>query len=627
MNPLAFGQMDCHEFVVSPAIASKDYINGMVEICTNREIDLLIPGTDDDLLCLAIERDRFENIGTRLLAADVDLITTCRNKESLPKNLPGFDHLFATTWTKSSWEHSDLYFPLISKPKDGSGSIGIKIIRSHEEIEQLDPSDILQELLVPSSGDEHHPHFMEQVAKGVNIQVAEISVQYVTGPSGQLLGKMASRNRLKSGVPIEIEVLDTPELWQTLDPLYQHLRKRGLSGPINMQGRFTDKGFKLFEMNPRFTGITGLRAMLGFNEVESCVAHWLKISGACRNLLVNQRKIGVRQVTDKAVDQSKFKDRTTLKVESNEVKKVILLTGSTGYLGRSLAPLLKEEQWIELWTLDRDREKAASYIGSNGNCYNIEDYQQGTLQLGRVDILIHAAFSRPHYATDQIAASLAFTSDLFNSAAKHQIPAILNISSQSVYGNNISPPWIEETPVDPKTAYGQAKYGAELLCGSVHSQYPHLKCCSLRVATLAGGTAGLVEVEVISRLVKQVMRGEKIIIEGGHQTIARLHLKDAAEAIVKMLRNPLDSWRPVYCLGPDSRYKLLDVANEIVRIGIIRGYNTVLELRPTNEKDSLIREEWMESELFYQEIDWRPRKSLRDLIISYYCYYEDNIQN
>jgi hypothetical protein len=40
---------------------------------------------------------------------------------------------------------------------------------------------------------------------------------------------------------------------------------------------FCVDGFKIFEMNARFTGITGLRALMGFNEVAICIEKWLKI--------------------------------------------------------------------------------------------------------------------------------------------------------------------------------------------------------------------------------------------------------------------------------------------------------------------------------------------------------------
>ena len=39
-------------------------------------------------------------------------------------------------------------------------------------------------------------------------------------------------------------------------------------GAINIQGRMTAQGFRVFEINPRFSGTTSIRAMMGYNEPD-----------------------------------------------------------------------------------------------------------------------------------------------------------------------------------------------------------------------------------------------------------------------------------------------------------------------------------------------------------------------
>ncbi len=43
------------------------------------------------------------------------------------------------------------------------------------------------------------------------------------------------------------------------------------TGPINVQGRNTSKGFYVFEINPRFSSTTIMRAIVGFNEVDMMI--------------------------------------------------------------------------------------------------------------------------------------------------------------------------------------------------------------------------------------------------------------------------------------------------------------------------------------------------------------------
>ena len=42
----------------------------------------------------------------------------------------------------------------------------------------------------------------------------------------------------------------------------------GVKGPLNIQCRFVDGEIKVYEINPRFSGTTSIRAMMGFNEPE-----------------------------------------------------------------------------------------------------------------------------------------------------------------------------------------------------------------------------------------------------------------------------------------------------------------------------------------------------------------------
>jgi carbamoyl-phosphate synthase large subunit len=42
----------------------------------------------------------------------------------------------------------------------------------------------------------------------------------------------------------------------------------GARGPLNIQCRLVDGAVNVFEINPRFSGTTSLRAMVGFNEPD-----------------------------------------------------------------------------------------------------------------------------------------------------------------------------------------------------------------------------------------------------------------------------------------------------------------------------------------------------------------------
>jgi carbamoyl-phosphate synthase large subunit len=49
----------------------------------------------------------------------------------------------------------------------------------------------------------------------------------------------------------------------------------GSQGPLNIQCRLVDGKVRIFEINPRYSGTTSLRAMVGFNEPDLMIRHHL----------------------------------------------------------------------------------------------------------------------------------------------------------------------------------------------------------------------------------------------------------------------------------------------------------------------------------------------------------------
>jgi len=61
------------------------------------------------------------------------------------------------------------------------------------------------------------------------------------------------------------EFQDFPEVRQQCERIAGAL---GAKGPINIQCRVVDGKVRVFEINPRFSGTTSLRAMMGYNEPD-----------------------------------------------------------------------------------------------------------------------------------------------------------------------------------------------------------------------------------------------------------------------------------------------------------------------------------------------------------------------
>lgn len=116
-------------------VAMKDpqYINNLLQICMDDHIDLLIPTIDTDLLVLSENKEKFENIGTRVMISDPDKIRICRDKNKTSKFF--VDCGLHAPMPVNDWRVYNAGYPAFIKPKDGSSSINAYKVENKEELE------------------------------------------------------------------------------------------------------------------------------------------------------------------------------------------------------------------------------------------------------------------------------------------------------------------------------------------------------------------------------------------------------------------------------------------------------------------------------------------------------------
>ncbi|MBT8325277.1 MAG: NAD-dependent epimerase/dehydratase family protein, partial [Winogradskyella sp.] len=534
-NPYAYGLYECDESILVPSLKEHNYLDSILKVCKDHNIDVIFPGIDDEVNLFSSKLTEFNEIGVQIIVSDLNFMEITRDKVKANNLLSEYSDCFVKSYYSVSdflidVENNKVNFPVIAKPNGGSGSMGVQIINSTDDLKSVNNNYIIQELALPSTNDANFFKYKEALSQGVNFQTSEISIQLVTNSNGDLIGKMASKNKLKNGIPIEIVPIDDARIWKSIDDLLPVLKKLGLKGPLNLQGRITNNGLKIFELNARFTGISGLRAQMGFNEVEACILNWLDFD-YISPLEINKNKIGLRQTLNKVLDRSLLvtkEQETSHFNQTNDSKEILLITGATGFIGRNLISYIDQQKLpFKIWALVRDKKKAEAILPESLIIYDNKDLLSGTLSLGLVDTLVHLGFARPFKTNSEIANSLSFTADLLNKAVSNSVNQIINISSQSVYGQEQKPPWNEKTPVAPQLVYSTAKYATETILSQLKSNEKQLNCCSLRLASTIGGFNGLKNTDIISKLVKQVKSDEDLTIFGGHQIVERIDLRDA----------------------------------------------------------------------------------------------------
>jgi len=339
---------------------------------------------------------------------------------------------------------------------------------------------------------------------------------------------------------------------------------------------------------------------------------------------LNYNYFGTRQVTDKIIPFDRNLQVANLSKNLNGSTinnvKTVMVTGSCGYLGQSLINRLISDRIFKIWAFDLDKHKTKSLYGNRVEAiYDKADYLNGRIQLGNVDILIHLGFTRPHGTLQNISDSLKFTHEIFTRAVTNFVPAIINISSQSVYGSDTKPLWSEMTPVAPNSAYAQAKYATELLLETLSKINNIFRYSSIRLGTLAGGSEGLTEIDFLSKFVSSAFRGEPIKLIGGMQLMERFDIRDAADAIVTMLQKNPERWNTVYNLSSGQVHSLKDIAEKAVKISSKYNGGKLSEI--ITEESKIQMEFGMDSSLFYNDINWQPKYGIDETIESLAIYF------
>lgn len=114
------------------AMKDKDYIPQLLEICSRDKIDLVIPTIDTDLLVLSQNKDRFIELGTKVLISSPEMVSICRDKNYT-------SDFFESCGLKAPRPVNDYHeykgeYPCFIKPKDGSSSIDAYKVNTEDEL-------------------------------------------------------------------------------------------------------------------------------------------------------------------------------------------------------------------------------------------------------------------------------------------------------------------------------------------------------------------------------------------------------------------------------------------------------------------------------------------------------------
>lgn len=269
------------QFATLPSASHPGYLDALLTLCHRWRIRALFHGCEPELNVFAANRAAIEAAGIFLPINRVDLIQVCMDKAATNQRLAelGFPSpRFARVADVEGLAAID-WFPVVVKPSvGGGGSANVFIAQDPRELRAL--ADYLGLGTVAS-------HFMVQEYVGTPDD--EFTVGVLHSLDGEYINSIAVRRHLKGGLNVRAVVPnrtglahlgprlvissgvshgDVGRFQDVTSQCREIATKLGSRGPLNIQCRFVDGAVRVFEINPRFSGTTSIRAMVGFNEPD-----------------------------------------------------------------------------------------------------------------------------------------------------------------------------------------------------------------------------------------------------------------------------------------------------------------------------------------------------------------------
>jgi carbamoyl-phosphate synthase large subunit len=235
--------------VVVPAGAAPHFVDAVVDLCRRHRIDILVPTVDCELEPIALAAGRFAEVGVRLLAPPAPVLAVTLDKLALATACADVVRV-PRTESASTTDPGTWSYPVIVKPRRGSGSRGVGLVASAEDLagRGLGEDMLVQELL---PGEEY-------------------SVDVLADPSGRVCAAVPRvRQRVDSGVSVAGYTVVDPELQAFAVRAVQAL---GLPFVSNVQIRRDRFGRPaLLEINPRVPGSLALTVAAGVDMARLAV--------------------------------------------------------------------------------------------------------------------------------------------------------------------------------------------------------------------------------------------------------------------------------------------------------------------------------------------------------------------
>lgn len=274
-NPFSWGLYKVNDKVLLPLGNESGYIDAVLSAIKKFDIDAIIPGSEIETYQLAKSRDL---INIPVIANNSDIMPLMLDKFLAYEKIIDLGYPSIPTMPLEKWEQLvELFgFPLIIKPTKGTGgSKGVKICITKKEIIEsinfIDPdTGYCVQPLIGSEDDEYTVGVLSD--KDGNIIDSIVMKRKLLGLS-LLETRVANGNNhsISTGYSQGFIVRDD-KIQNFCEELAIKLKSKG---PLNIQLRIHQGKMFVFEIHPRFSGTSTIRADVGFNEPDILLRNFI----------------------------------------------------------------------------------------------------------------------------------------------------------------------------------------------------------------------------------------------------------------------------------------------------------------------------------------------------------------
>ncbi len=265
-SELAPAIYEADEYVIVPRIDEEGYLEIILNICREKEIDGVFSLIDPELSLLSANKNKFLQLGTTPIISPEDAVETCFDKFKMYQLLTNSGYKTAKSYVDKEAFYRDvtagkISYPVFVKPVKGSASININKVSSPKEMDVL--FDLYDDLMIQE--------FMDGIEYG-----ADVYIDMLSGKVTSIFTK--EKIKMRAGETDKSVSVKDEALFQLIQ---EFAEKVGFRGIIDMDIFKIDGEFYISEVNPRFGGGYPHAYACGVNVPKQMIQNLAGVENPC----------------------------------------------------------------------------------------------------------------------------------------------------------------------------------------------------------------------------------------------------------------------------------------------------------------------------------------------------------